>query len=213
MSMEKNLNKDEKHPLLDVYIMKLPEGMEPGTVYPPARDRFIRETSGYASRVERYAVWRLLEHAVKRSFSLPLEELSFRENGGKWSCDKLFFSLSHTRRAVAAAVSSSPCGVDIESMERFTRRYSEPRLLQKFQNRLCSDDEKLTLASPRDLIELWTKKECIYKCYGTEDYFTRKISTSTYKSMTKSVHIPEEYVISLCGDALSDAQIYIVEAL
>lgn len=198
---------------LDVYIAAIPDNMEQSTVYPSDRDKFIRETKGFSKRLERYAVWRLLEIAVKHSFSLSMEEISFSENKGKWSCDKLFFSLSHTRGAVAAAVSKLPCGVDIEAMERFTRCYSDPRMLQKFQGKLRGEDENFTISNPRELIELWTKKECIYKCFGTEDYFTRKISTFAYESITKSVHLPEEYIISFCGEAISAAQIHIIDNL
>jgi len=184
--------------------------MKPDTVYPPERDKLISETPGSESRLERYAVWKLLETAINQSFHYRMEDICFWNNKGKWSCDKLCFSLSHTRGVVAVAVSNAPCGVDIESVERFERRYSSPDVLRQFQNKLCADDEMLSLANPMELIELWTKKECLYKCYGTKEYFTRKISTSIYSSTTETIFLPDKYVISFCGDALKSAQIHIL---
>lgn len=197
--------------LLDVYIMKVSGGITVDSVYPPERDRQLRETKTVNSRLERYAVWKLLEIAVKNSFSLSLEQLSFKEESGKWSCNELFFSLSHSHGAVAVAVSNGVCGVDIEPMNRFIRRYSDGELLKKIQRKICSQEENISLNSPHELINLWTKKECIYKCFGSEGFFSKKINTSAYDCETRSVFLPEEYVVSYCGALLSCANVYIYD--
>lgn len=195
-------------PIFDIYISKTPSEIEPGEIYPPCRQQQINETKNSNSRLERHAVWCLLKKAVEQSFSLSMEEINFSENKGKWCCDKLYFSLSHSHGAIAVAVSNGSCGIDIEAIERFKSRYSNDELLKKMQDKICSEEEK-QVNSAEELIELWTKKECIYKCYGEDIFLSRMINTQAYDSCTKNVFLPEEYVFSYCGEHICHANIYV----
>lgn len=205
---EKWLNR----PLFDVYVMKIPEDMTVQSVYPPEREAQLRATSNERLRTERYAVWTLLEKAVQHTFNLKLENLNFTEKKGKWSCDRLSFSLSHSHGAVAAVVSNGSCGVDIEHSGKFAARFESPALSEKMMRRICTRKELSACAHPEDFLALWTKKECIFKCYGTDGFFSRNIDTFAHKSETKVIRLPEEYVLSVCGSNLEKMRCYVVEA-
>lgn len=201
----------QSRPILDVYVMSIPEDMKVTSVYPPERDKQIRETKNENSRIERYAVWTVLEQAIEHSFSLSLKDLVFTENKGKWCCDKLYFSLSHSRDAVAVAVSNDRCGVDIEALERFRSRYSDPALLDKMYSKICSPEENVSVQSPDDLIKIWTKKESIYKCFGTERFQPKSINSSAFETLTVNLSLPNRHVVSFCGSKLSHAHVYVFD--
>lgn len=89
-------------------------------------------------------------------------ELSKTENGKPYfkGCP-LKFSLSHTKNAVACAVSQAEIGVDIQKKNV---EYS------RVMHRVCSKDEiDLILSSKNptnDFVKLWTLKESYVKCLG-----------------------------------------------
>jgi len=74
----------------------------------------------------------------------------------------IHFSLSHCRTAVACLVADSPCGVDVECI-----RNAKPSLV-----RYCMNEEEAELifrsANPdMTFTELWTRKEAVFKLFGT----------------------------------------------
>ena len=84
-------------------------------VYPPQRAEEIEKTGSEKVRQEKLAVWKLLFVAIERKFGYKPEELKFsKTENGKWICDKLWFSLSHSHGASAVIVSDKPCGIDVE---------------------------------------------------------------------------------------------------
>ena len=200
-----------KRPILDIYLMALTPDMKPDSVYPPERIEYIHQSSNPDVMLERYGVWKLLELAVKRSFSFDMKDLVFKHKGSKWSCDRLHFSLSHCKGLAVVAVSNGLCGVDAESMKRFEERYSNPETLKKFQKKIASEAENISLDNHEDFIKVWTKKESIYKCWGKEGFIVKKINTSAHPCGGIKVSVPEEYYISYCGDKLSAARIYLYE--
>ncbi|MBQ8702997.1 MAG: 4'-phosphopantetheinyl transferase superfamily protein [Bacteroidales bacterium] len=76
---------------------------------------------------------------------------------------ELHVSLSHSRTAVAAAVSADgPVGIDVEGRRRVGRGMME---------RVCTADELATIDRSDDptmaFLQLWTRKEAALKCRGT----------------------------------------------
>ena len=72
------------------------------------------------------------------------------------------FSISHCQRAIAVAVSDSPVGIDVESF-----RKADDALLHRTMN---EDEIRMVEASDcreRTFIELWTRKEAVFKLMGT----------------------------------------------
>ncbi len=73
------------------------------------------------------------------------------------------FNISHTRNAVAAALSEKPVGVDIEKVRDIDIRIAD---------KIFSDGELAWLYNSAEdqnlrFFEIWTKKEALVKYYGT----------------------------------------------
>lgn len=165
-------------PLVDVYIAALGNGPV-GKVYPPARQERIDGSAGEHQRRQRYFVWKLLAYAMEKSFGIGLEEQTFSvDENGKWHCGACFFSLSHSRDAVAVAVSDRPVGVDIEGLERTPAPGLEKKILTE-QEHLAwiSLDE---MQKKTYLLEKWCAKESLYKAGLCEKFSPRQIETEEY---------------------------------
>lgn len=186
-------------PILDVFLAAIPEKTEPGPVYPPERAAWIADAAAPTLRRERYAVWKLLERAIRRSFGLAMEDLRFTEKDGKWSCDRLEFSLSHSGAIAAAAVSNSPVGVDVESLDAFARRGWDGDRLRRIERRVCTPQELRALRDGEDFLRLWTKKESIFKCSGKGSILTHRIDTAAHRTETRMLSCPAPCVVSVCG--------------
>ncbi|MBQ7566092.1 MAG: lecithin retinol acyltransferase family protein [Oscillospiraceae bacterium] len=194
-------------PILDVFVTRIPDGLTVGGVFPPARQAYIDRAQNEQVRRERYAVWKLLEQGIARSFRLRMEDLRFTEKGGKWNCEGLYFSLSHCRDACAAAVSNAPCGVDIECEAAFLTRHTDS--WQKMARRVCTAGELETLQTPSDFLAIWTKKESIYKCGGTGGLLTRKLDTLSRETRTGTLSLPDAYTLSVCGEKPEAARCFL----
>ena len=147
--------------IVDVYIAPIPAG-EPGEVFPPQRQAQLDETKNAQHRRQRYFVWKLLEYGLRQSRGLDMNRLEFSlDDRGRWSCKECFFSLSHTKGAVAVAVSHAPVGVDLECADR--------KLHPSLPGKLLTDGERSAFAAMdaraqnRYLLEKWCKKESLFK--------------------------------------------------
>lgn len=147
-------------------------------------------------KIERIFVWLLLEYAVKDTFGVELESLNPRKNeNGKWECDKIYFSLSHSHGGAAVALSDGPVGVDIEKMpvrnaEKLVRALTKSERIY-FEN---AENKDLAFAS------LWTKKECIYKKSGTGAFSPEHISANGEETQTGTVNIDNSaFCLSVTG--------------
>ena len=195
-------------PILDVYLAAVPHDLRAGTVDDPVRAADLEKTSNEALRAQRWLAWKVLEYAVKRSFGLDPADAGFtRDRHGKWSAGSVFISLSHTDTAVAAAVSNAPVGVDMESPGS---RSFAPDKLGAMARRVLTADEKRRWPDcpPEVFLELWTKKEAIFKCRGGRRFVPS--STDTLKENTVTVHLtePAELTLSLCGDRLGAVRLF-----
>jgi phosphopantetheinyl transferase len=146
---------------VDLYIASIPDG-EMGKVFPPRRQAQLEETGNETHRRQRYFVWKLLEYGLRRSLDLDLEQLALSlDDRGRWSCEECFFSLSHTKGAVAVAVSQAPVGVDVERLDR--------KLHPSLPKKLLTEAEQGAFASldgaeqSRYLLAKWCKKESLFK--------------------------------------------------
>ena len=82
---------------------------------------------------------------------------------------------------------------------------------EKFEKKICADDEDIHLGSPRDFIELWTKKESIYKCCGSGHFSAKSINTRQYLTLSESIVLDEEFVFSVCGDDIDNNRIFLID--
>ena len=70
----------------------------------------------------------------------------------------LFFSISHCASAVAVVIDDEEVGIDIEEVSRYKERLVDY---------VANDEEKSVIGNVEDFIELWTKKEAVFKMLGT----------------------------------------------
>ena len=176
--------------MIAVYVADGPEKCDICGIYPTERREYIAKVTHPQLQIQKISSWKLLERAVRDSFGYSLSDLNFSlDESGKWSCDKLYFSLAHTVGKVAVAVSDKPVGVDIESISSFEKR----RVKQLAGKILCDGETALNSA---ELLKLWTQKESIFKCYGGKVFSPNAIHTAEYPVRTfENV----EYCVSVCG--------------
>ena len=106
--------------MIGVYVANVCENGDKQGIYPDERAKEIDKVSNPQLKLQKISSWKLLEKAVCDCFGFSFTELNFALDGnGKWTCDKFYFSLSHTNDKVAVAVSDGPVGVDIESLSAF----------------------------------------------------------------------------------------------
>ena len=194
--------------MLDIYLMQISGDIEIGAVYPPERQRTIDSANNPTVKRERYAVWRLFEHGVKRSLNKRLDEISpYLNEHGKWISDSCFFSLTHTACAVAVAISDKPVGIDIETVREID--------VKAFSKRFLTDREYLEVMQSdckRDaLIALWTKKESVYKMLGIPPFNPSKIETSEYRVFTYSEQFEGGCIyLSVCSEGTEKSEVIAV---
>lgn len=113
-------------------------------------------------KVRSVVAFLLLERALQDLGISPVPEFAYEEFGKPYLPGyPVHFSLSHTKNAVACAVSDCPIGVDVQEKMKYSSRLSK---------RICSDAERTALENAEDkglvLTALWTKKEALAKCSG-----------------------------------------------
>ena len=163
-------------------------------VYPTQRAEEIAKTGSEKARREKLAVWKLLLTAIERKFGYKPEELSFsKTENGKWICDKLWFSLSHSHGAAAVIVSDKPCGIDVEYKVDFLKKSADKSFIEAFLNRIGESVKDFGTLSAEDILTLWTKKESFYKKTGEGNFSPKKITSG---EETKSF-VVGDYVFSV----------------
>ena len=150
--------------MIKVYCAALPEAPIGEPLGCEQRDRILRALANADVQREKYYVWRLLEHAIYDAFGRRASDIDFSldEKGVFW-CKDLFFSLSHSKGALAVAVSDAPCGVDIECIrpvpraEKIAERVFSPSLRESVAE--CSDEEGRLF----EFFRAWTLYEAEFK--------------------------------------------------
>lgn len=201
----------KNRPILDVYIAPLPEEINITPVACEAREAEIRNTNNEELRAARFYDWQVLSYAANRSFGLREEEISFRKaSDGKWSCDKFFFSLSHTKGAVAVAVSNGKVGIDLENVAEYERKpISRGKLRRNMFRRICTEKEA-QLADEKDFLPLWLKKESIFKCFG-DSASPLKEETADRPAEVFGLKKYPDFLFCVCGEKLRNARFYLYE--
>ncbi|MDC7734552.1 MULTISPECIES: 4'-phosphopantetheinyl transferase family protein [Bacillus] len=113
------------------------------------------------------------------------------------SVSKFEFNISHTRNAIAVAISDYPIGVDIELIKNAELNIAE----RFFNNNEISYITENTSYQDKRFYEIWTKKEAYIKCIGKG----LSMNLNSFNSLDHK--IPSyfynvnraEYVISVCN--------------
>ncbi len=187
-------------------LSRIPNDIVIDEIYPPSRYEEIMRCNNPHVRAEKYFVWKLLEQGVRDKFGIALEELDIVKNkNGKWETEKLYFSISHSKKMAAVAISDEAVGVDIEAISRYTRRIETHMLTEKeMSEAMALDDEN----RKRYVIEKWTQKESIFKTLDKPAFVPVSIETDNFPVKTEIICVDgEEYALSVCGNSLDDIEI------
>ena len=192
------MEKETKSVRAAVYISVIPSISEIDSVFPPERDAEIKKTKNERLKREKYYVWRLLEYALTDALGIDIKAAKIKKNpNGRWCSQVCDFSLSHTDGAVAAAVSDSPIGVDIEAVR-------EPRS-SRFAHRILTETEKTEYSvlgkgeQTEYLIKRWTEKEAIFKLKNEEKFLPARTESDFDMSVMtdKFLFQDKEYIFSV----------------
>lgn len=159
------------------------------------RQAQIDDCTNLAVKCQKYAVWKLLEYAVKQYLGISIYDCNPVCSNGRWSADGIYFSLSHSGNTVAVAVGKSPIGVDVQQID--TTKFDD-----KLANRVLTANEKpLYDTAPNKtetLAEIWAKKEAIFK-FGNQTTLCQ-IDTTLYPNATSEIHelFGTTYAVAIC---------------
>ena len=202
-------------PVCDVYVAEFsPEqtGEERiGAILCAARRREIEATSNAALRAARIRDWEVLSLAAGRSLKICAADAQFRKKiGGKWVCDKFEFSLTHTKNAVAAAVSNHPVGVDMEFIGEIAGRFSAERLSDMRKRFFSAAEQAVYADSPEGFARCFTKKEAAFKRSGKGSFRPGRIDVTGEGCET--FRLEGGAILSVCTDHPHCVRVYTVES-
>lgn len=190
---------------IEVYVAEYPFETEDNTIYPAERAEEIKSCLNKSVADGKYYVWKLLERAVREVYALNLRDLKFYKRNGKWLCDKFFFSLSHSNNMVAAVVSGSPVGIDVE--------FKNAARFDKLGGKILTEREIAELFEApinlraEELNRLWTVKEAAFKLDGDGAFIPRKIQAADCNFQSKLIKSAggEEYYLTVVSPDLQGA--------
>ena len=194
-------------PFLYVYTAAIPTTVGVEAVFPSSRSEEISSCASQKAQKEKFCVWKLLEYALWHACKKDMRDISFRKSAnGKWECDFCYFSLSHSENGVAVALSDSPVGIDIEKIapvknrEKVAKKILTETEFAEYQ-RLVFD----TQTANDFLLELWTKKESMFKRGGYTRFSPLQISADGETATKRIVLAEEEFFLSVSGKAVEKA--------
>ena len=205
------LDKKDAKNRIEIYIAPLPHGSPSGEIHPKERGDEIKITSNEHQRREKFFVWKLLEYALQQSLGLGIEQARLKKQNGKWVSDTVEISLSHSKEALAVALSGAPVGVDIESAADIDREGVAKRFFT--EGELCKYASSPPEKREESFLRIWTAKEAIFKSRAQMAFIPSSIDTSDVTAYTSCVAIEgAPYVLSAFSEALSEVAVYTVKS-
>lgn len=194
-------------PVLDVYLAPVPDTLPTQPLYPKARNAEVMRCKAQTLQCAKYRAWQVLMLAAKKSFGLDGKKTKFKKaKNGKWLCKDFCFSITHTDKTVAVAVSKAAVGIDAEAVARKDRLLPlRAEMLTPAEKELYGDCDALSL------LALWTKKEAVYKAEGGKAFAPADTESSRPDVATYLVGTDEECVLSVCSPYAERARFYLVD--
>ena len=190
-----------------VFVSCIPETNIFEPLYPETRQAEIEKCSNEKVQREKYFVWKLLEAAIEQVLGERIENIHFDKRAdGKWVADRFCFSLSHSDRVVAVALSDREVGVDIEAIRKYREGLERHILTPVEMAELSEQDGKRAWEY---IIMRWTQKESIFKAGDKRIFEPTSIETAEHNVRTEVLELfDNKYMLSFCAH---DAQSVRVE--
>ena len=193
--------------MIKIYVARVPQIESDEPLFCEERQNEINAISNERVRREKYYVWKLLEYAIKDSFSQDVSKISFtKSKNGKWLCKEFEFSLSHSAEAISVALSDTPVGIDVERIRVKRSKKMAEYILTEKEYFEYSDipDEK----SEDYIVRKWCQKEAVFKMQNKAHFKPSEIESAEYFSVTKHFDIGEEkYILAVAANRRKDTEI------
>jgi 4'-phosphopantetheinyl transferase len=201
-----------KENVAHIYIAKIPNAepfslpVEP--IFPPKRQAEIVACASEKARREKHFAWRLLLSAIEKRLGVDPRQLQFRKSeNGKWLCDGIYFSISHSDNLVCVALHDSPIGVDVERLR--------PLKTQDFALKILSEQELADYHEAKEseqstfLLRAWTRKESLFKRLDESGFFSSNPKTLQGFVEERTIELyNEQFALAVAADAPFDLQIH-----
>jgi len=170
-----------------VYVAKMPRVSSAKEIFPLERKQEIDACKNMIARIEKTSVWLLLTDVLKVVYDIDIRNLSIKKNNfGKWECDNLYFSLTHSKDLIGVAVSPKPIGIDVQIIK-------DAKMQSVISNE--NDDKDDTI------IESFSKKEALFKKEGNCMFNPKNIATNEFKGICKIItSYDNDYVLTIASD-------------
>ncbi len=169
--------------MVNVFIKKIDGELPP--IICVKRREYLEGIQNPAKRRASHAVWALLECAMRKTYNLDPSTLNFTLSPtGKWVCDDISFSLSHSANTVAVAISSSEVGVDIQEIKPL-KEGVERAILNEYELPLFYGLEGKDRSEY--LIKLFTQKEAIFKLLGGKNFIPSSIQVGQFSIYSQKI--------------------------
>ena len=193
-------------PYVKVYVQEVDPSLSADAIFPEARRDEIERTRNAETRMHKLCAWSLFARALS-DIGRDIKDVNAKKTEyGKWVCDGLYFSISHSKDLVCVAISSENVGVDIQSKEKdygdnFAQRILSSSELDEYYE--LADDEKIKYIDTS-----WCKKESIMKALKVKSFFPKEIEVKKHSIyFTSLVHGENLYYLSVCSALAKDAEI------
>lgn len=171
-----------------------------------ARRKSVLKKAGESDKINSLLSKLLLLSELEKRTQIPRKKLAFTLGAhGKpyLKNSDLFFSLSHTTGAIAAAFSEDgEIGVDVESKSR--------RVSEKMYPRVLSDEERESVHNSEDFLRLWVQKEAFLKRLGIG--ITRDLRTISPEKLPDTAAVElGGFFVGASGEGASLAEVREIE--
>ena len=182
--------------IAEVYVAKIPLEVGDEPICPKAREEEIFACGNERVRRQKFYAWKLLERALRSSLGMEMKDLAFTKNScGKWETPSCYFSISHSKNAVAVAVSDAPIGVDVEGWNGVKISALERALMPAEREEYLS---VLPENQTEFLLQKWTGKEAVFKVLGGKRFQPTKIDGGAIGVQSRLIYLDgERYTLSV----------------
>jgi len=195
---------EEKKTLEDIFVFVAPTKSEAvEELYPKDRQIYANVCNEQLKK-HRYSTWKLLEFALKKIYGYNIKEMSFFQESGKWLCKECYFSLSHSEKLVAVAISKVSCGVDLENKLVSTDLANKILTEKELQN-FNKIEQKVPYMS-----KIWVKKESIFKLLNPKTFIPSTIEVENYSTWEELIkYNNENYYLAVASFKKANVKLFI----